>query len=142
MDGIDLYALVFQKHPDNSAMLLLYRHAYSAAIRSAHQLTDPKVQCFWCLLQPPSLALSRVGPLQSPDVLLVPPIESHPSCIGLVSIVILFRLHIVLLRDRSARRLRISKGLIDVVWCPATASENSSKRSTSHCSRVFTKSSN
>src|SRR4051812_30745262 len=103
MDGIDLYTLVFQKHPDNSAMLLLYRHAYSAAIRSAHQLTDPKVQCFWCLLQPPSLALSRVGPLQSPDVLLVPPIESHPSCIGLVSIVILFRLHIVLLRDRSAR---------------------------------------
>ena len=76
MDGIDLYALVFQKHPDNSAMLLLYRRAYSAAIQSAHQLTDPKVQCFWCLLQPPSLPLSGVGPLQSPDVLLVAPIES------------------------------------------------------------------
>ena len=77
MDGIDLYARVFQKHPDNSAMLLLYRHAYSAAIQSAHQLTDPKVQCFWCLLQPPSLPLSRVGPLQSPDVLLVP--QSNPT---------------------------------------------------------------
>jgi hypothetical protein len=33
-------------------------------------------------------------------VLLVPPIESHPGCIGLVSMVILFWLHIVSLRDR------------------------------------------
>src|ERR1700745_3137031 len=94
MDGIDLHTFVFQKHPDNSTMLLLYRDGYSAAIQSAHQLSDPNVQCFCGLLQAPALPLSRVGPLQCPDVLLVSPIASHPGCIALVAIVVTFWLHI------------------------------------------------
>jgi hypothetical protein len=68
------------------------------------------------LLQAPSFPLSGVGPLQSPNVLLVSPIEPNPGCVAVVAIRVIFLLHIAFTpRLLSASRLRISKGLIDVV---------------------------
>src|SRR5438270_9548444 len=116
MDRIDLDTFIFQKHPDDCPVFLLDGNAYSATIQSAHQVTEPNVQRFWRLLQAPSLPLSGVGPLQRPNVLLVSPIEPNPGCVALVAIRVLFLLHLVFApRLLLPSRLRISKGLIDVV---------------------------
>ena len=97
-------------------MFLLDGNAYSPTIQSAHQLTEPKIQCLWRLLQAPSLPLSGVGPLQCPNVLLISPIKPNPGCVTLVAILVIFLLHLAFVPPSlSASRLRISKGLIDVV---------------------------
>jgi hypothetical protein len=45
-----VFRFIFQKHPDDCPVFLLDGNAYSPTIQSAHQLTEPNVQCFWRLL--------------------------------------------------------------------------------------------
>src|SRR4051794_259294 len=84
MNRVNLHTLILQEHPDHVPMFLFNGYSDATTIEPAHQLAQPAIQRFWCLLQAPSLPLSGVGPLQDPNMLLVSPIKSLPGCITLI----------------------------------------------------------